>query len=218
MSTAKAGKTRSPKQARGVATRESIVDAALDLFSSKGFHQTNSKEIAARAGVAVGTFYSYFKDKRELFLEVLKRHKDQAMQAMNLELAALPVKGAEPMQIMSGLVRAVLKSHDFSPEFHREALALVLSDPELEAREQEDKERILEGAERFMRGFGERLRVEDLEAAALLVSTVVEEVVHRARFFPLPVQEERLTRELADMLARYLFKDECAPEDNNMPR
>jgi AcrR family transcriptional regulator len=42
------------------------------LFSQKGYHHTNSKEITAAAGVATGSFYAYFKDKREIFIESLK--------------------------------------------------------------------------------------------------------------------------------------------------
>jgi DNA-binding transcriptional regulator YbjK len=47
-------KTRIPRQNRSVQTRDKIIIAALELFSEKGFHSTNSKEITARAGVSIG--------------------------------------------------------------------------------------------------------------------------------------------------------------------
>ena len=52
--------------------RSQILDAALDAFAQKGFHDTKVSEIAARAGVSQGTVYWYFKSKEELFRAVFK--------------------------------------------------------------------------------------------------------------------------------------------------
>ena len=46
--------------------RIAILDAALELFIDKGLHETSISEIAARSGVAKGTFYLYFKDKYDI--------------------------------------------------------------------------------------------------------------------------------------------------------
>jgi AcrR family transcriptional regulator len=47
--------------------RSQILDAALTVFSSKGFHATNVSDVAAQAGVSQGTIYWYFDSKEELF-------------------------------------------------------------------------------------------------------------------------------------------------------
>ena len=46
--------------------RIAILDAALELFTDKGLQQTSISEIAAKSGVAKGTFYLYFKDKYDI--------------------------------------------------------------------------------------------------------------------------------------------------------
>jgi len=51
-------------------TRERLVSAAMELFAKKGFDKTTVDEIVARAGVAKGTFYLYFKTKEELIKEI----------------------------------------------------------------------------------------------------------------------------------------------------
>jgi AcrR family transcriptional regulator len=51
-------------------TREKIVTAAMELFARKGFDKTTVDEIVARAGVAKGTFYLYFKSKDDLIKEL----------------------------------------------------------------------------------------------------------------------------------------------------
>ena len=48
---------------RRARTRAALLEAARELFSERGYHQTRVDEITGRAGVATGTFYLYFKDK-----------------------------------------------------------------------------------------------------------------------------------------------------------
>ena len=62
-----------PKQKRGDEKKDRILDAALDLFETKGFHGTTAKAIAAKAGVATGSFYRYFRDKKAVFMAVSMR-------------------------------------------------------------------------------------------------------------------------------------------------
>jgi AcrR family transcriptional regulator len=50
-----------------------LYDAAYELFTSKGVHETVIDEIVRRAGVAKGTFYLYFKDKYDLVDRLIVR-------------------------------------------------------------------------------------------------------------------------------------------------
>ena len=47
-------------------TRKCILDAALKLFSQKGYHGTNVPDVAAAASVGAGSIYRHFQDKRGL--------------------------------------------------------------------------------------------------------------------------------------------------------
>ena len=53
-------------------TREKILAAALEVFSTKGFHGTPVDEIAERAGLGKGTVYRHFKSKKGLFSELIR--------------------------------------------------------------------------------------------------------------------------------------------------
>jgi len=55
-----------------VATRRKLVRAALDLFTTRGYHATTTPAIAARAGVAEGTIYRHFASKEALLNEVVR--------------------------------------------------------------------------------------------------------------------------------------------------
>ncbi len=52
--------------------RESIIQAALQLFSSNGFHKTTIPDIAAKLGMSVGNLYNYFSSKDILAQEIIK--------------------------------------------------------------------------------------------------------------------------------------------------
>lgn len=47
-----------------------IFNVAKELFSEKGFKDTNVSEITREAGVAVGTFYLYYSSKEKLFFDI----------------------------------------------------------------------------------------------------------------------------------------------------
>lgn len=52
--------------------RKDIIDAALEVFGTYGFHKAKMGEIAERAGIGKGTIYEYFSSKKDLFEEMLK--------------------------------------------------------------------------------------------------------------------------------------------------
>jgi len=54
------------------ATKEKILDAALEVFSEKGFHSATVDEIAERAGLGKGTVYRHFANKETLFNELVR--------------------------------------------------------------------------------------------------------------------------------------------------
>lgn len=60
-------------------TRERIVEAALRLFHEHGYRGATTAEIARQAGVAEGTIYRYFKEKKELFLACVEPVIEEAV-------------------------------------------------------------------------------------------------------------------------------------------
>lgn len=56
---------------RKEARPEEILDAALDLFTEKGFSATRMVDIAKKAGVSKGTLYLYFESKELIFQEMV---------------------------------------------------------------------------------------------------------------------------------------------------
>jgi AcrR family transcriptional regulator len=61
------------RQERSRRSYESLLTAAEELFALHGYDAIGTPEIAQKAGVSVGTFYRYFEDKNEVYLEIMRR-------------------------------------------------------------------------------------------------------------------------------------------------
>lgn len=75
--------------ARRLATRERLLDAAVEAFAEEGLQGASVEGVCHRAGFSRGAFYSNFSSKEELFLAVLERefeHRAQKLEAKTIEL------------------------------------------------------------------------------------------------------------------------------------
>lgn len=66
-----------PVTPRGERTRRKLVHAAEVVFGEKGYEQASIADITREAGVALGTFYVYFPDKKALFVETVDNLGDR---------------------------------------------------------------------------------------------------------------------------------------------
>ncbi|MBY9084118.1 helix-turn-helix transcriptional regulator, partial [Paenibacillus sp. HN-1] len=77
--------------------KEIIYDCAKELFSAKGFKETNISEITKKAGMAVGTFYNYYSSKEKLFMDIFleenAKMKQACFQSLDLEQPPMEVVG-----------------------------------------------------------------------------------------------------------------------------
>ena len=87
-----------PRTERGRRTMRKLLDAAAKEFGEKGFHQGSISGITRRAGVALGSFYTYFDTKDEIFRALVRDMSGQVAQAargaITPELTALEVERA----------------------------------------------------------------------------------------------------------------------------
>ena len=63
---------KTPRTERGRRTLRAILDAAAIEFGERGFHETSIVAITARAGVALGSFYTYFDSKDAVFRALVR--------------------------------------------------------------------------------------------------------------------------------------------------
>jgi AcrR family transcriptional regulator len=85
---ASAGKT--PRTERGRKTLRAILDAAAIEFGERGFHDASITGITRRAGVALGSFYTYFDSKNAVFRALVRDLSDQVRDRVAPAIRAAP--------------------------------------------------------------------------------------------------------------------------------
>src|SRR5262245_11133329 len=71
-------------------TRGALLASARDLFGRDGFEATGTNAILDRAGLTRGALYHHFKDKRALFLGVVRSLEAEIAESVGAAIAALP--------------------------------------------------------------------------------------------------------------------------------
>ncbi len=76
------GMTTPPRRRDGAATRDRLLQAGLELYTTVGFLQTTTPALARAAGVAEGTIYRHFSSKEHLLNEVFRRSQRWALELL----------------------------------------------------------------------------------------------------------------------------------------
>ena len=108
---------KTPRTERGRKTLRKLLDASAIEFGEKGFHEASVSSITRRAGVALGSFYTYFDSKDALFralvLDMSENVRTSARAAITPDMTSLAVERAA--------LRAFL---DFASE-HKEVYRII---------------------------------------------------------------------------------------------
>lgn len=91
---AAADTAKQPRTERGRRTLRKLLDAAAVEFGERGFHEASISGITARAGTALGSFYTYFESKEAIF-QALVRDMSEAVKVAAREALAEPAPALE---------------------------------------------------------------------------------------------------------------------------
>src|SRR5262244_1162784 len=113
-------------QAQLVAARRSqILDAATQVFASKGFNRATIRDVAQAAGVADGTIYNYFANKTDLLFGLLDRLNDTERRPASLAQA----KDVSIPEFFRAYLRERVEALWSNADLFRAVLPEVLANP-----------------------------------------------------------------------------------------
>jgi AcrR family transcriptional regulator len=178
---------KAPRQQRSRATVDVIVEAAARVLARRGWARFTTNEIAAVAGVSVGSLYQYFPDKLSIAEAIRQRHLDAVLAAL-----AGPADAEQPATLarrVAHFVDGVIAAHALDQALHRVLvdevpLAARSSYPEFEAHYQRRYLALVTESGAAADDAGGRKEKEqeegEEETAARMLSAAVEGVVHAA--------------------------------------
>jgi AcrR family transcriptional regulator len=92
------------REAEARATREALIEAALELFTERGYAGVGTEEIVARAEVTRGALYHHFTDKRDLFRAVFERVEADLMERIGKTMTG----ASDPWELITMGMRSFL--------------------------------------------------------------------------------------------------------------
>jgi AcrR family transcriptional regulator len=200
---------RPPQQARSRLTRQKLIDAAVDCFERHGFEETTTAMIAAAAGVAVGTVYNYFTDKREIILELFDRTDREVAEQVIAQLDPASWRGTiDPRDRTRSLIDAIFHTQQLQPGIQRILWAQFFKDPEFQEPFEALRSRIRVAIDAFIVAADEAGLVRpdlDREMASFVVLNAVQWNASQAFLNEDAGFRDAAAQATAELVARYLF-------------
>jgi AcrR family transcriptional regulator len=163
-----------PSQSRSRSVVDAIMLAAMQRLSTGDDDEVTVQEVAARAGVSVGSLYDYFRDRRSLFASIGAKLTEDNLAAFEAVLES--TKGMPLRALVEALIDHTFTTYMKTPRLYRAAMRVVYRTGLVPL--------LAEGNTIFARSFAQKLRErgdvhhEDLERTAYLVVNAVLGVIH----------------------------------------
>jgi len=186
-----------------------LIEAATVLFGSQGYDAVGTPEIAQQAGVSVGTFYRYFDDKHEIYLEIARRTMAAAYRETIANLGPERFIGRARHETINETI-AILFDHVLSkPRLMRSFQEMSLRDPEVAKVSRAFEQVSISRITMLITAIVPRDVVSDPEATAWVLHGSAMQTAYglAGHFGPPPIDAERARKALTDFIERALFPD-----------
>lgn len=203
--------SRNFRQARARKTYEALITSAAKLFAERGFDATQTPDIAQDAGVSVGTFYRYFTDKKEIYLETTRRDLTQSYHNVLDRLTPARFVGKERRATIQETLRILLDDVAARPETMRLCVEMSMRDEQVAALKEDFDRFAQQRLATLIRVICSPEDVPDPEATAYIVHTAVMACAYKiVHIHPgtLPVSRERAFEALTELVMGVLFGSE----------
>jgi AcrR family transcriptional regulator len=193
---------KAPKQARSRVLVEAVLDSAIDLVAREdGEARTTVQEVAARAGIGIGSLYDWFEDRSSVLAGVVARVTARNLEAFEEKLAEARHRPLEEM--VAVIIDFTLATYLTDKRMWRAFLRIVFRVGLPPA--------LAEGQALFAQSLAAALRERDdvkcpdIDAAAWIITNQVMGVVHTLVWSDrAPFENERIKRELSRATLAYL--------------
>jgi len=113
-----------------------IVQTAEELFLSRGYEGTTTRDIATAAGIAVGTLFNYYKTKESLAMRMIAKAMEQGRKNFEKRLTGEEELNEELFMIMTAELRQLRPYRSFVGPVLESSLSLFVKEAQSKAGEQ----------------------------------------------------------------------------------
>ena len=170
---------REPIQKRSIEKKDKIIKAGFDLICEKGYHNTNTAEIAKAAGVSTGIVYSYFKDKHDILIDGIKLYANDIFYPMlNIKKETFDKNNIK--ETFYNMIISFIENHKLSQTAHEEIMSMVHSDNEIADFFHEYEMQITDQVTNLLiqNGFDKNNLAEKVHIALGLIDNLCHEIIY----------------------------------------
>jgi len=162
---------RTPEQFEAMreSRRKQIMDAALELFASKGYSNCSISQLSAHAGISKGLMYNYFDSKEALLLAIIEEGIGEIMSMIDPNHDGI----LEPEEV-EGFIRNTFKGIRSNMQFWVLFITVVLQPPVKEVLEGKPFSNVMERFAPRLLEYFEKMGYEDPYLEMLTFSAMIE--------------------------------------------
>jgi AcrR family transcriptional regulator len=192
-------KWRKPKQARSLERVNRILDVAEAIFVEQGYAAATTKEIAAVAGVPIGSLYQFFPDKEAILQALAERYTDllnQELQGFETEaMLALPLS-----EYLQRLIEGINTFFTDSPGYRAVFVEITTIMPETE---EAGDQQLIQTMTRILPKLNPAFSPEDCDAISFVLVKAIGNLLWIASR-QAPAFRQRLVQETQQLALNYL--------------
>lgn len=121
---------RIPQQKRSIEKKEKIIEAAYGIFMENGYFETNTADIAKKAGFSTGSVYAYFNDKKDILLTCLYRFGELLTKDICEKIESLSAT-EDIFNTTKSILEIFVKHYSWHKKIHDEVMSLQYRDEDI---------------------------------------------------------------------------------------
>jgi AcrR family transcriptional regulator len=195
------------RQERARRSYQALLDAAAELFAELGYDGVGTPEIAQKAGVSVGTFYRYFDDKHEVYLEIVRRSLVSAYQETLQSLTPERFAGLERRETIYQALGLMFEHVLSRPHLTRSYMEMSLRDPQVAELRRASEQLVTQKLALLIQLITTRDDVPDPDAFAYVLYGCAMQCAYglAVHLVPTAIDRERARQALTAFIERALF-------------
>jgi len=195
---------KNPVQKRSMETRRKIVITARELFAENGFEETNTNMIAKAAGISVGSIYSHFKDKWEIFLIILEEHKEEIFDYGKENLDRILEQNQDVETAIKWIIPGLYKINKLNGKLNNELERFIQVDSRAAAVHEKWEKLEDQQLLRFLNYYSEQLNISDPESAATILNLQLRSIFYYLFNNKENVDEKAVISQFIEMMCNYI--------------
>lgn len=195
------------RQERSRRSYLALLDAGEVLFSTLGYDAVGTPEIAQKAGVSVGTFYRYFDDKHEVYLEIMRRTMVVAYNETINNLTPERFVGKARQETIDEACRLLFSHVLDRPQLTRSFMEMSLRDTQVAELRRAFEQLSCQRLSSLIGAVTSRTHVPDPDAMAYVLYGAAMQCAYglAVHLVPVAIDRDRARAALASFIDRALF-------------